>query len=66
VDFYAGAVYYMLGIPEDLFIPMFALGRMPGWMIQIFEQSSANILLRPLLKYVGLMDLPYVPIGERK
>ena len=66
VDFYAGAVYYMLGIPEDLFIPMFALGRMPGWMIQVFEQWSDNILLRPLLKYLGPMDLPYVPIGERK
>jgi citrate synthase len=66
VDFYAGAVYYMLGIPEDLFIPMFALGRMPGWIIQAFEQWADNILLRPRLKYVGPMDLPYVPIDERK
>ncbi len=66
VDFYAGAVYYMLGIPEDLFIPMFALGRMPGWMIQVFEQWADNILLRPLLRYVGPMDLPYIPISERK
>jgi citrate synthase len=66
VDFYAGAVYLMLGIPEDLFISMFALGRMPGWITQIFEQWADNILLRPLLKYVGPEDLPYIPIGERK
>lgn len=66
VDFYSGAVYYMLGIPEDLFIPMFALGRMTGWMVQIFEQWADNILLRPLLKYVGPMDLPYIPIDQRE
>ena len=65
VDFYAGAAYSLLGIPEDLFIPMFALGRMPGWITQIFEQWADNILLRPLLKYVGPVDLPYIPIGER-
>ncbi|MGD0205116.1 MAG: citrate/2-methylcitrate synthase [Dehalococcoidia bacterium] len=66
VDFYAGAAYSLLGIPEDLFIPMFALGRMPGWITQILEQWANNILLRPLLKYVGPVDLPYIPISERK
>jgi citrate synthase len=66
VDFYAGAAYSLLGIPEDLFIPMFALGRMPGWITQILEQRADNILLRPLLKYVGPVDLPYIPISERK
>jgi len=65
VDFYAGAVYYLLGIPEDLFIPMFALGRIPGWIVQVFEQWQDNVLLRPLLKYVGPMDLPYLPISQR-
>ena len=66
VDFYAGAAYSLLGIPEDLFIPMFALGRMPGWITQILEQWADNILLRPLLKYVGPVDLPYIPISERR
>jgi len=66
VDFYAGAAYSLLGIPEDLFISMFALGRMPGWITQILEQWADNILLRPLLKYVGPVDLPYIPISERK
>jgi citrate synthase len=66
VDFYAGAAYSLLGIPEDLFISMFALGRMPGWITQILEQWADNILLRPLLKYVGPVDLPYIPISERR
>jgi citrate synthase len=65
VDFYAGAVYYLLGIPEDLFIPIFAIGRIPGWIVQIFEQWQDNILIRPLLQYVGPADLPYVPIDQR-
>jgi citrate synthase len=65
VDFYAGAVYALLGIPEDLFIPIFAVGRIPGWCIEILEQFSNNILIRPLLEYTGPKDLQYVPIGQR-
>jgi citrate synthase len=66
VDFYAGSVYYLLGIPEDLFIPIFAMGRIPGWTLQVLEQYADNILIRPLTKYVGPMDLPYVPLQERR
>jgi citrate synthase len=65
VDFYAGSVYHLLGIPEDLFVPIFALGRIPGWTLQVVEQYSHNILIRPLLQYVGPMDLPYTPINQR-
>ena len=65
VDFFAGSVYYLLGIPEDLFISIFALGRIPGWTLQCVEQYKDNILLRPLLKYEGPMDLEYVPIEQR-
>ena len=65
VDFYAGSVYNLLDIPEDLFIPIFALGRIPGWTLQVLEQFSHNILIRPLLQYVGPMDLPYVPLEDR-
>jgi citrate synthase len=65
VDFYAGAVYYLLGIPEDLFVPMFAIGRMPGWCAQVLEQMRNNILIRPLLHYTGPMDLEYIPLEER-
>lgn len=65
VDFWAGAIYQLLGIPEDLFISIFALGRVPGWTLQVVEQFNDNILIRPLLKYVGPMDLAYVPIEKR-
>ena len=65
VDFFAGSIYYLLGIPEDLFIPIFTLGRIPGWTLQCIEQYSNNILIRPRLDYQGPMDRPYVPIEER-
>ncbi|MBI2871743.1 MAG: citrate (Si)-synthase [Chloroflexi bacterium] len=65
VDFWSGSIYYLLGIPEDLFISIFAIGRVPGWAVQVLEQQKNNILIRPLLKYVGPMDVPYVPIDQR-
>ena len=65
VDFFAGSIYYLLGIPEDLFISIFALGRIPGWTLQCVEQYQDNILIRPLLEYCGKMDLEYVPIQQR-
>ena len=65
VDFYAGAVYYLLGIPEDLFVPIFAMGRAPGWTAQVLEQYERNILIRPLLKYEGEPARKYVPIENR-
>ena len=65
VDFFSGTVYYLLGIPDDLFISIFAMGRIPGWTVQVMEQFENNILLRPRLQYVGPMDLEYVPIDQR-
>ena len=65
VDFWSGSMYYLFGIPEDLFISIFAIGRIPGWTVQVLEQMRDNILLRPLLQYVGPMDLEYVPIEQR-
>mgnify|MGYP001267985575 FL=1 len=66
VDFWAGAMYHLMGIPKELFISIFAMGRIPGWTAQVTEQFSNNILLRPLLLYDGPMDLPYVPLDDRK
>ena len=66
VDFYAGSIYYLMGIPDDLFISLFALGRIPGWTLQVVEQYTDNILLRPLLDYTGPMDLEYVSLNKRK
>ncbi len=65
VDFFAGSIYYLLGIPDDLFISIFTLGRIPGWTLQCVEQYQDNILIRPLLEYCGKMDLEYVPIQQR-
>jgi len=65
VDFYAGVVYYLNGIKEDLFVPIFAVGRVPGWTVQVLEQFANNILIRPLTLYNGPEPRGYVPIGER-
>ena len=66
VDFFAGSIYYLLNIPDDLFISIFALGRIPGWTLQCVEQYEDNMLIRPLLEYSGEMDLEYVPIEQRR
>jgi citrate synthase len=65
VDFYSGAVYYLLGIPSDLFVPIFAIGRVPGWVVQCLEQHENNILIRPLTLYSGPAARTYVPLAER-
>jgi len=65
VDFYAGSVYALLGLPEDLFVPIFAIGRIPGWCVEILEQYDNNMLIRPLLQYVGPMDVAFVPLDQR-
>ena len=65
VDFWSGSVYYLLGIPEDLFISIFALARIPGYVTQVLEQQDRNILIRPLMHYVGPDSVEYVPISQR-
>jgi citrate synthase len=65
VDFYSGVVYHLLGIERDLFVPIFAVGRVPGWVVQVLEQMDNNILIRPLTLYEGPALRPYVPIDER-
>ena len=65
VDFYAGVVYFLNGITEDLFVPIFAVGRVPGWTIQVIEQIENNILLRPLTLYNGPEARDYPPLDKR-
>ncbi len=65
VDFYSGVVYHLLGIKRDLFVPIFAIGRVPGWVVQVFEQLENNILLRPLTLYNGPDARAYVPLETR-
>ncbi|MGB8071445.1 MAG: citrate/2-methylcitrate synthase [Pseudolabrys sp.] len=65
VDFYSGVVYHLLGIKRDLFVPIFAIGRVPGWGVQALEQLENNILLRPLTLYNGPDARAYVPMDRR-
>jgi len=65
VDFYSASVYHLLGIPTDLFTPIFAIARMAGWTAHVLEQLANNRLIRPRAQYTGLRDLPYVPLAER-
>ena len=65
VDFYSGVIYYLHGIPQDLFVPIFAVGRVPGWTAQCLEQFANNILIRPLTLYNGPEKRDYVPIDRR-
>jgi len=66
VDFYSGVVYHLLGIKRDLFVPIFAVGRVPGWVVQVLEQMDNNFRIRPLTLYNGLQLRPYVPIEDRQ
>ncbi len=52
-------------MPEDIFVPTFAIGRVPGWILQALEQLDHNILIRPLLAYNGPGPRPYPPIDQR-
>ena len=65
VDFYSGVVYHLLGIKRDLFVPIFAIGRVPGWVLQVLEQSENNILIRPLTLYSGPGARSYLAMGKR-
>lgn len=65
VDFYSGVIYHLHGIPEDLFVPIFAIGRIPGWTLQVLQQMESNILIRPLLQYNGPELRRYVRIEDR-
>ena len=65
VDFYSGVVYQLHGIPMDLYVPIFAIGRMPGWIIQCIEQLEGNILIRPLTLYNGAEPRDYVALSGR-
>jgi citrate synthase len=65
VDFYSASVYYTMGIPVQLFTPIFAMSRISGWTAHILEQWENNRLIRPRAEYTGPLRLPYVPIDQR-
>lgn len=65
VDFYSGSVYAMLGIPKDMFTPIFAWSRTSGWAAHVMEQHGDNRLIRPRVQYVGHKGKKFVPIEDR-
>ena len=65
LDFYSASVYYMLGIPINLFTPIFAMSRVSGWTAHVMEQHANNRLIRPRAEYTGPVNLKYVPVDKR-
>jgi citrate synthase len=65
VDAYSASTYYMMGIPLDLYTPIFAISRISGWTAHILEQYADNKLIRPRAEYIGPRNVPYVAIDER-
>jgi citrate synthase len=66
VDFYSGIVYEKLGIPRDLFTPIFAISRVAGWLAHLLEQLEGNRIFRPTQIWVGEADRAFVPMDERR
>ena len=65
-DFYSASCYHFMGIPTDLFTPIFVLSRVSGWTAHIKEQRANNKLIRPNSLYIGPEPREFVPMGERK
>ena len=65
VDFYSASTYHYLGIPTDIFTPIFACSRITGWSAHVCEQLAHNRLIRPRAEYLGARDQHYVPIDKR-
>src|SRR4029453_519386 len=66
VDFYSASLYHVLGIPTELFTPIFAVSRVAGWTGHVLEQYAHNRLIRPRAEYAG-PEYPqeYVEVGKR-
>ena len=66
VDFYSATTYYALGIPVDLFTPVFAVSRMSGWTAHVLEQYANNRLIRPRAEYTGpAYPQTFIPLDRR-
>jgi citrate synthase len=65
VDFYSASTYYQMGIPIDIYTPIFAMSRVAGWIAHILEQYEDNRLIRPRARYVGPEDLTFPALDER-
>ena len=62
---FSGVVYQALGIPTDVFTPIFAIGRVSGWLAHWLEQLQGNRIFRPEQEYIGKADVAYLPLEKR-
>src|SRR5581483_1785850 len=65
VDFYSASTYYLMGIPLDLYTPIFAMSRVSGWTAHILEQYAHNRIIRPMAEYTGPVDCQWRPVDQR-
>lgn len=65
VDFYSASTYFMMGLPPEVFTPIFAVSRVAGWAAHVIEQQKNNKLIRPKANYIGELDRPFKPMSER-
>jgi citrate synthase len=65
VDFYSASTYYLMGIPLDLYTPIFAMSRVTGWVAHALEQYSNNRIIRPAADYTGPVDQAWKPVSDR-
>ncbi len=65
VDFYSATTYYQMGIPIDIYTPIFAISRVGGWVAHVLEQYEDNRLIRPRARYVGETGLKWMDIDDR-
>jgi citrate synthase len=65
LDWPAGRLYHYLGLPVELYTPLFVISRVAGWSAHVIEQLDDNRLIRPRARYIGLAKRPWLPIAER-
>lgn len=64
-DFYHASAYHFMGIPTELFTPIFVCSRLAGWAAHVFEQRQNNRIIRPSAEYIGVAERPFVPLAAR-